>query len=143
MNLNFAWLLMGLTTALAIQSLDLSSDSLQITLPFSTLALSIGILILGTRAGGLEFLRDMVVPVELGVFYTAALPLILGSWLGLANRLLARPVSLFGFIGQSAIILSAGLLFWRHSGIYPIWTAAGLACYSALSTRPGGRRVLP
>lgn len=34
------------------------------------------------------------------------------------------------FIGPSAIVISMGLLFWRHLGGFPIWTLSGLACYA-------------
>lgn len=150
MFLNCAWLLVGLTGSATLHSLALTSDHLGTVLPQLSFVLSVLILLIGSRAGGLDFLRDMVIPLELGVFYLmcqplpgmAVLPLLVGFWFGLSNRLLDRPVTGLAFLGQSYLIVSAGLLFWRHLGLYPGWTLAGMLCYGFLSNRPSGRRVL-
>ena len=150
MQLNLVWLVLGLATAATINSLALTSDYLGVVLPQVSVDLAVLILLVGTRTAGPEFLRTMVFPIGLGLFYLleqslqgmAAMPLIFGIWFGLANRLLARPVSLPALLGQSAVILATGLLFWRHLGVYPIGTLAGLVGYAALSTRRTGPRVV-
>ncbi len=150
MLLNLVWLLVGISAATAIHSQALTSDHLVVLLPQLSFALSVAILLVGIKAAGPVFFRDMVVPLELGVCHLlcqplpgmAIMPLIFGIWFGLANRLLARPVSLPAFTGQVAVIVSAGLLFWRHLGTGPLWGVAGVAVYAALSHRGSSRRVL-
>ena len=150
MNLSLIWLLVGIVTAYTLNSLALTSDYLGVVLPQLSFALSMLILIIGTRAAGLGFFRAMVLPVALGVLFLlrqplpgmGVMPLIFGCWFGLANRLLARPVTLLTFAGQVAVIVSADLLFWRHLGSGLLWGVAGIACYAALSHRRSGRRVL-
>jgi len=150
MNLNLVWLLLGITTAATLSSLSLTSDYLGIVLPLLGVALSIVTLLIGSRTGGLGFFRGMVVPVGIGDFFLldhplsalTIMPLIFGIWFGLANRLLAQPLSLLAFTGQVAVVVSADLLFWRHLGTGPLWGIAGMAVYAALSHRPGGRRVI-
>jgi len=150
MELNLVWLLVGITAAATLNSVALTSDYLGIVLPLLSFALSIVILLIGTRTAGLGFFRAMALPIGLGNFFLlspplpgmAILPVILGIWFGMANRLLARPLSVLGLIGQTSPIAAAGLLFWRHLHIYPAWTLAGLFCYAILSNRSSGRRVL-
>ncbi len=143
------WFGLGIGTGYAYLTLDRSSDHLGQMLPTYVALLSVMVLLIGSKFSGLDFLRDMVIPVELGVLWVANQPLpgmastslVLGLWLGLANRWIAKPVTVASLIGQSVMILSPWLLLWQHCGASPKWVLVGLAGYVVLSNRPSGRRV--
>lgn len=143
------WFWLGIGTGYAYLTLDRSSDHLGQMLPIYVALLSVMVLLIGSKFSGLDFLRDMVVPVELGILWVANQPLpgmastslVLALWLGLANRWIAKPVTVASLIGQSVVILSPWLLLWQHCGASPAWVLVGLAGYAVLSNRPSGRRV--
>lgn len=143
------WFWLGIGTGYAYLILDRSSDHLGKMLPSYVALLSVVVLLIGSKFSGLDFLRDLLVPAELGILWVANQPLpgvastslVLGLWLGLANRWIAKPVTVASLIGQSAMLLSPWLLLWQHCGASPMWVLVGLAGYAILSHRPSGRRV--